>query len=336
MLPDSMGRPDPAALRVDPGQAGSARGAPTGVGLAGRVPAARGPGQLRRKYLPRRFRIPGRAWSATWHSATSDSISLVAAGCAFYAMLALFPALSLTVSVYGLWFDLNSVEPQLAIVSRFLPEDASLLIAQRVRELVTMPPGHLGVGALVSGIVAFWSASAGIRALLGALSLAHGRTDQRGLVSFYVTALVFTLGAILAFAIGLGVLVALPRLSGLEGTPIRILSLGLLYLAVLVFVSMLYRFGPPTPPSGWRLFSPGTLLATTLWAAASALFSAYLRHYASYDALHGALGSAVVLLTWLYLGVYLILLGAELDGATAAIRDAQAEDVAASEAERTG
>jgi membrane protein len=269
----------------------------------------------------RRFVVPRSAWSATWHRAVSDDISLVAAGCAFYAMLAMFPALSLIVSVYGLWFDLNSVEPQLALVSRLLPQDAAILIAQRVRELVTMPRGQLGAGAFISGVVAFWSASAGIRALLGALAIAHGRSDSRSMVNFYATALLFTLGGILAFAIGLGLLVALPRLLGLEGTPIRLLSLLLLYCAVLAFIAMLYRYGPPTPPRGWRMVTPGTLLATSLWAAASALFSAYLRDYASYDAVHGALGGAVVLLTWLYLGVYLILLGAELDAATATSRE---------------
>jgi membrane protein len=266
---------------------------------------------------PRRFLVPGRAWSATWRSAISDRISLVAAGCAFYAMLALIPSLTLTISVYGLWFDRASVEPQLALLHRVLPEDGARIISAHIRDLVSAPPAQLGLGAAISAAVAFWSASAGIRALLAALSLAHGRREERGVLAFYATALLLTLGVILAAAVALGVSVALPRWLGLDGVWAGLCAMAALYLAALIVVAMLYRFGPSRPPAGWRLFSPGAVLATTLWALASAAFSVYVARVGGYDALHGTLGTAIALLTWLYLGGYVILLGAELDAATA-------------------
>jgi membrane protein len=268
-----------------------------------------------------RFHTPRKALAETWAVLTSDQISLVSAGCAFYALFALFPALSLTISFYGLWFDLDTVEPQLALLERVMPADVTQLIATRVRQLVTAPRGQLGFSAAISLGIALWSSSAGVRALLGALPLARADTEQRGFFAFYLTALLLTLGAILAITVGLGVLVALPVVFGLLGVPeeeawfVRLVSQGFLFVSVLLSISTLYRFGPPKRPPNWHLFSPGAVLATLLWTGASILFSFYLGRFVSYEPVYGALGAVVVLLTWFYLGVYFILIGAALNAA---------------------
>jgi len=283
--------------------------------------------------MPSRFHTPRQALAETWAVLTSDQISLVSAGCAFYALFALFPALSLTISFYGLWFDLDTIEPQLALIERVLPEDIMELLAERVRQLVTAPRGQLGFSAAISLGIALWSASAGVRALLGALPLARNDTEQRGFLAFYLTALMLTLGAILAVAVGLGVLVALPTILGLFGVPedeawvVRRLSQAFLFVSVLLSISTLYRYGPPKPPPNWHIFSPGAVLATLLWTAASALFSYYLARFVSYDAVYGAMGAVVVLLTWFYLGVYFILIGAALNAARYRARHMGAGDV---------
>lgn len=284
----------------------------------------------------RHFHTPRSALTETWAILTSDQISLVAAGCAFYALFALFPALSLTISFYGLWFDLDSIEPQMVLLERVLPPDVMELIAQRVSHLVTRPSGELGLSAAISGGIALWSSSAGVRALLGALPLARSDTEQRGFIKFYLVALLLTLGAILAVAVGLGVLVALPTVLGLLGVPedeawfVRLLSQGFLFVSVLLSISTLYRFGPPKPPPNWHVFSPGAVLATLLWGGTSVLFSIYLGRFVSYDAVYGALGAVVALLTWFFLGVYFILVGAALNAARFRARNLGAGDVEAS------
>lgn len=268
-------------------------------------------------------------WRRAFKFASSDQISLVSAGCAFYAMLALFPAISLCITFYGIWFDLTTIEPQLAVLSRLLPEDSYSLIANRVRELVAAPRQVPRIGAWIGGLIGLWSASAGVRALLGALNLAHGQAEQRSVIAFYATALVMTLGAILAVVIGLGFLVALPKLLDLLGLPtrdamlVRVASFALLLCSVLLAISALYRYGPARPPPHWRLFSTGAVTATLLWAVVSFAFSLYVSHVASYDATYGALGADVALLSWLYVSVYLVLLGAELNATI--VRAAQAD-----------
>lgn len=285
--------------------------------------------------MARRPYMPASGLAETWAILSSDQISLVAAGCAFYGLFALFPALSLTISFYGLWFDLDTVEPQMVLLERVVPVEVMDLIAQRVRHLVTRPSGELGLSAAISGGIALWSSSAGVRALLGALPLARSETAQRGFVKFYMVALLMTLGAILAVAVGMGVLVALPTVLGLLGVPeddawfVRLLSQGFLFMSVLLAISTLYRFGPPKPPPNWRVFSPGAVLATLLWGGASILFSFYVGRFVSYDAVYGALGAVVALLTWFFLGVYFILVGAALNAARFRARNLGEGDVEA-------
>ncbi|MFM2147895.1 MAG: hypothetical protein RLZZ187_201 [Pseudomonadota bacterium] len=267
---------------------------------------------------PRRTRLLDHARRAL-AVATSDRISLVSAGCAFYAMLALFPAISLCISLYGLVFDVAMVEPQLALLEGVLPEDSHALIAEHVHALVETPPTRLEWGVGISAAIALWSASAGIRAMLGALNLVQGESEQRGALAFYATALLLTVGAIVAVIIGLAFLVGLPKLLDLvghdpsEALMLRASGFGVLLVLVLIAIGLLYRFGPAETPQGWRLISPGSIAATLLWLLASAAFSFYVSNFATYEASYGTLGAVVALLMWFYVSVYVILLGAELD-----------------------
>jgi len=273
----------------------------------------------RRQFL----RVSRLGWLAVarriWREAASDRISLVAAGCAFYAMLALFPALSLLISIYGLVFDPLTVEPQIAVMNRFLPPIAQDLISARIHDLVTVQRPRLGLGATISGAIALWSASAGTRGMIGALNLAYEEEEGRGFFAFHGMALLMTLAGTLAVAVGIALLVFLPTLITLLNLPLRQAFLirggSLLLLLVLVTLGLaaLYRYGPSLHHARWRKVVPGAVAAALLWAIGSVLFSFYVTNYASYDSTYGPLGGAIGLMMWLYVSVFVILLGAELN-----------------------
>lgn len=252
-------------------------------------------------------------------AAASDRISLTAAGCAFYAMLALFPAIFLLVLVYGLAFDKASVEPQLEVLRELVPEETFELIAARLHELVEQPRPRLEWGAIVSGGVAIWSASAGTRAMLGALNMAHGVEESRGFLHYHLLAIGITLSITLAAALAVGSLVALPGAVMLLGLPspqawtLRGMSMGTLLGLVFVGLIMVYRLGPAARHPGLVWTLPGAVVATLLWAAASAAFTLYVSNFATYDLMYGPLGAAVGLLMWFWVSVYVVLLGAELN-----------------------
>ena len=267
--------------------------------------------------------IPWSGWKRvlrrTWREIISDRVALVAAGCAFYGTLALFPAISMLISLYGLIFDPATVEPQLATLQDLLPPSAFQLISERVHMLVTKPPGTLTTSLLISTGVALWSSATGTKSIISALNLAYEERERRSFLRFQAIAFAMTLMALLGAVFGLGMLVALPPFLSFLGfgsnTVALVHGIGLVLLVsfVLGSLSLLYRFGPCREAAQWRWITPGSMLATLLWLLASALFSFYVGHLATYDATYGPLGAVVGVMMWFFVTVYVVLLGAELN-----------------------
>lgn len=267
--------------------------------------------------------IPLRGWlqvmRRTYLEIISDRISLVAAGCAFYATLALFPAITMLISVYGLVFDPTTVEPQLQVVREFLPPAAFTLIADRVHTLVSQETATLGFSLLISTAIALWSSSTGTKAMLSALNMAYEEQEHRSFLRFQATGLTMTLCGILGAVLALVILVFLPvaiEFLGLDAhvkAVVRITSFAMLIVFVMTSLSLLYYFGPSRRSAKWHWVTPGSLVATLLWLVASVLFSLYVGHIASYDASYGPLGAIAGMMMWFWVSAYAVLLGAELN-----------------------
>ncbi len=261
----------------------------------------------------------GRVLRATMIAMISDYMSLNAAGCAFYATLALFPAVTMLISLYGMAFDPVTVEPQLAYLKQIMPAAAYQLLSDRVQQLVSNHSGTLSIGLVVSFMIAFWSAASGTKSLIWALNFAYRRKETRGVLHFQALALLMTFGAVLAAVLGVGVLVGLPTafsalgLSAYSGPLAHVSGIIGLFIFVLGMLMLFYKIGPAPHPDGVGPVLPGALTASILWLLVSALFSFYVSHVASYSAAYGALGAAVGVMMWFWVSAYAILFGAELN-----------------------
>ncbi len=266
--------------------------------------------------------------------AITDRVSLAAAGCGFYATMALFPAISVLISVYGLVFNVQSVEQQLALLRELLPPPAFALISERVHELVSQPNDTLSISLLISLVVAFWSASAGTKSVLSALNVAYDAVERRGILGFQLTALAMTLCAVVAAVLAIAVLVLLPTvisfigLSDYSATLINVLSMVLLVVLVGGTIALLYRYGPSRDQHPRRRIFAGAILATLLWLIASAGLSYYVAHIARFGVTYGPLGAVVAIMLWFYLTAYAVLLGAEVNSQLEH-RDAERADFSA-------
>ena len=267
--------------------------------------------------------IPWRGWRQVlqhvFHAAASDRVSLSASGCAFWATLSLFPAISMLISLYGLAFDPDTVEPQLENIRRLVPAPAFAMISERVRTLVSHPGTTLGASLVISTAITFWSASTGTKSLLSALNLAYAARERRGLLRFQTVGLLMTLAGIVGAILGLAILVLLPAVIsfvGLSAYMSGLVQLGSftgLIIFVLTALSVVYRFGPSRRVASWRWITPGSLMATVLWLIASVVFSFYVQHVASFDATYGPLGAVAGIMMWFWVTAYAVLLGAELN-----------------------
>jgi membrane protein len=271
----------------------------------------------------RPLHIPLRGWWQVMQRVREDSarenLSVVAAGCAFYAFFAIFPALTAVVSIYGLTADPANVERHLGILSTILPTEAYDLIIEQVRRIASTSDRSLSWGFLLSVAVAVWSVGAGTQALFAALNIAYEEAEQRSLIHFYLNAFMFALIGIAAGVVVLFAIVYVPILFasvGLSSTLELIIGIGRWpFLAVLwmLLLALLYRFGPCRRSAKWRWVTVGSVFGTVVWLAASALFSVYVAHFANYDRTYGAFGALVILLFWLYLTFYIVLLGADIN-----------------------
>lgn len=267
--------------------------------------------------------IPPRGWWAVllrvWDQLGKDNMSIVAAGCAFYAMLALFPAITALVSIYGLIADPAEIERQVEQMRGVLPQEAVELIVTQARQVASGATSVLGWSAALALVLALYSASSGVKALFTALDIAYEERESRSLIRVNATAIAFTLAAILGAIVGLVVILGVPAvlsllpLGTLAEWGVRIASWLVLLALVMGGLAAIYRFGPDRAAARWRWITPGSVLATVLWLAASAGFSWYAANFASYNQTYGALGGVIILLFWLYLTAYVILLGAELN-----------------------
>ncbi len=256
---------------------------------------------------------------ATFEALVSDRGSMAAAGCAFYATLALFPAITTLVALYGLVFNSANVEPQLRYLSGLLPPAAFALIADRVHDLVGQPPAQLGIHFIVSSVVTFWSAATGTKSLLSALNVAYNVPEQRSFLRFQMVALGMTLAAMLVAVLGIAVLVFIPVVINFIGWTahgaalIHGAALGMLVAFVAASNAALFRIGPSRRRKSGQRIVPGAAVATLLWLVVSVLLTFYVANLASFGATYGPIAAVVGIMLWFYLTAYVVLLGAELN-----------------------
>ncbi len=265
--------------------------------------------------------IPTHTWTRiakhAFLAALRDNILLVAAGITFYALLAIFPAIAAFVSLYGLFADVGGAEQQVGLLNGLVPGGAVTVIGQEMTRLAGVEQGRLGVSFVISLLISVWSANAGMKALMSGLNVAYERREARGFFKLTAISLGFTFGGTVVAVIGIASIVAAPGLLnqiGLGGfnaiSPLRWPAFLVLTVAGLAIV---YRYGPCRPNAHWRWVSPGSLFAGVAWLGASLAFSWYVAHFGSYNRTYGSLGAIVGFMTWIWMSLIVVLLGAELN-----------------------
>jgi membrane protein len=266
--------------------------------------------------------IPPRGWLQVakrgWKESKADNVPLLAAGVAFYAFLAIFPALIALVSIYGLFADPATIADQMKSVTEALPPAARQVITDQVTMLASRRAA-LSIGLAISIVIALWSASGGISNLLTAVNVAYDEEEKRGFVKKRLMSLGLTIAAIVFMVIMLGIVAVLPALlksvfgTGALRWVFQILGWLILVVLVTVALAVIYRLGPDRDAPRMKWVSAGAIIATVIWLIASIGFSIYSSTFGNYAKTYGVFAGIVVLLFWLWITGYAILLGAEIN-----------------------
>ncbi len=264
--------------------------------------------------------IPPKGWLQVvkrgWAEAKTDQVPLLGAGVAFFAFLALFPAVIALVTLYGLFADPTVIADQVNSLTA-LPGDVRQLIVDQVNN---QNRATLGWSAILAIALALFSASGGVNNLMTAINVAYDEEDDRNPIKKRLIALALTLGAIVFIVIMLGLVAVVPALlQGLFGdSPVVRFLLSaarwvLLVVLVTVALAVLYRIAPNRDAPKIRWVSVGAGAATLLWLVASIGFSVYVSTFGNYAKTYGVFAGIIVLLFWLWITSYAVLLGAEIN-----------------------
>ncbi|MCQ0969512.1 YihY/virulence factor BrkB family protein [Paracoccus sp. TK19116] len=277
----------------------------------------------RGRHADKPTQIPAKGWKdialRVKDELSSDHVGLIAAGVAFYALLALFPAVTALMALAGLVLEPPEVTAQLESLTAMMPKDAAQIVLDQAVAVAGSEQAGLGVAFVIGLGLALYSASKGMSSLMEGLNVAYDEDEERGFVSKTIWTLGLTLFLIVGLVLGLVAAVALPAILDFLSLPnwlTTVLALSQWVILAVLTVSglaVIYRYGPSRENAEWRWLSPGAIAACIIWLIASVAFSIYVGNFGSYNESFGSMAGVIILLMWLWISAYIILLGAELN-----------------------
>lgn len=248
---------------------------------------------------------------------------IFAAAVAFFAFLALIPALTAVIGVYGLVSDPEDVTRQITEALEGAPDSTREFLVSQMTDIAAGSGGALGASVAIGLLLAVFSASGAVANLLKSLNVAYEIDETRKPWTLRATAVALMLGGIVVLGVVMFLMAALPPLLAEWGLgdvarwTLNVLRYPILGVVMAASLSLLYRLGPDhrgnDRPLSPRLFTMGGFVATVLFVVLSALFSFYTANLGSYGETYGPLATIIVLLLWFQLSALSIIVGAELD-----------------------
>ena len=250
-----------------------------------------------------------------------DNLTDWAAALTYYAVLAIFPALIVLVSILGLVGE-SATQPLIDNLGAVAPGPAKEIFTNAIKNLQG-DQGAAGVLFIIGILGALWSASSYVAAFMRASNSIYDMPEGRPVwktlpVRVGLTLILLFLLAITTLAVVLtgGLAQRVGDLIGLGSTAVDVWNVAkwpVLLLVVSFMFALLYWAAPNVRQPGFRWVSPGGILAVVGWLIASGAFAFYVGNFGSYNKTYGALGGVIVFLVWLWISNIVILLGAEFN-----------------------
>ncbi len=250
-----------------------------------------------------------------------DNLTDWAAALTYYAVLSIFPALVVLMSIVGLVGD-SATQSLLDNLAELGPGPATDIVSGAIRE-VSSSQGAAGVALIVGLAAALWSASGYVGAFSRASNAIYEIEEGRPFWKLRPLQLAISMLLIMLVAVcAIGVAVTGPlaeqvgNLFGLGSTAVTVWDIAkwpVIGIAVMTLLAVLYYGAPNVRHPGFRWITPGGVLGVVLWLVASAGFALYVANFASYNKTYGSLAAVIVFLIWLWISNLAVLLGAELN-----------------------
>lgn len=248
-----------------------------------------------------------------------DNVSSGAAALAFYMMLSIFPAMIAMLSFIPYLPIPNLEQAIMEFLREAMPPQAAEMFSGTINDVMGQQRG----GLLTFGVLlAIWSASNGLYAIMQQLNYTYDVKDSRSFIKVRAIALFLTV-AFGVLVIGAFCLVIFGGVlqnwinSNFQGLPwLAAMFAGLRWIiilaALLLAFAMTYYFGPNVEQD-FKYITPGSVFGVLLLVLGGLAFRFYVENFANYSAVYGSIGAVIILLFWLYLTGWVVLLGSEIN-----------------------
>ncbi|WP_375444225.1 YihY/virulence factor BrkB family protein [uncultured Fibrella sp.] len=252
---------------------------------------------------------------------TDNDLSERASSVAYSLILAIFPTVIFLFTLIPFIKFIPDLDKQIMqLFAQALPIGAFDTVDTTIKDIVSQPRG----GVLSFGfILALYSATSGMVALMNAFNSAHETAERRSFLAKRGIAVLLTVALAISLFLAIGLLVV----GGVVidyllkfGVFNNIVFYYLLKIAryLLVFavfvgvVSVIYRYGPDVNMK-WTFILPGSVAASVLIVLTTLGFSYYVSNFSSYNKVYGSIGTLIALMIWTNLVCLLLVLGYEMN-----------------------
>ena len=250
-----------------------------------------------------------------WNDAVPDR----AAQLSYYFIFALFPFLFFLVTLTAYLPLRGAIDALLDRAAELMPGQALEIIRGQLDSLLSRPRPNLLTAGLV---VALWSSSRGIDAIRTALNLAYAVRESRSWWKVQAIALGMTIASALLILVAVTLIVLggkaglwLTNKVGFGGESLalwRYLRWPVTAVVIMLALALTYHLLPDVKHE-FRLITPGSVVGSILWLLATWGFTYYAEHFGNYNVAYGSLAGVAILLTWMYIGGLIFILGGEMN-----------------------
>ena len=258
-------------------------------------------------------RWSGLAWRALCRNWGRD-VMLYTGGVSFYALLAVFPALSILISLYAVLSDAQDAAELASAFAELMPAGAETLIHTELDRLVAAPAEALSLQSAVALIITGYAAHRGFKALLAGLTFIHEEENPRGFVSFNVLAVVAALAAFALLVVTSTAFFSFRVIASAFEVELPLLFSEWLWASIGLTggLTLLYRYGMSRARTPWKPSLIGGAAGAVLSLFASWICAFYVETIAPLGATYGSVGAVVVFLIWLSWNVNAVFVGGAL------------------------
>ena len=258
-----------------------------------------------------------RGGAVLWRALTRNwgrDVMLYTGGVSFFALLAVFPALSILISLYAVLSTPADAAAQATAFAELMPSGAEALLRGELTRLVEAPAEALSVQSAVAFVITSYAAHRGFKALLAGLTFIHEEENPHGFVTFNVLAMVVAIAAFALLIVTSTAFLSFRVIAQAFDIELPWLLSEWIWASVGLTggLTLLYRYAMSRERTPWKPSLIGGLGAALLSLASSWACAIYVETIAPLGATYGSVGAVVVFLIWLSWNVNAVFFGAAL------------------------